>query len=66
MRDIEVGDIWMWTPPADRTDCGLEYYLISKQDEHADWFGISLNGDDAGEEFEITVHNLENDWVKVA
>ena len=66
MRNIEVGDIWMWTPPADRPDCGLEYYLISKQDEHADWFGIAMNGENAGGEFEITVSVLENDWTKVA
>jgi len=67
MRDVQVGDIWVWTPDAeDMFSKQPEYYLISKQDQYADWFGILMNGTEAGQEFEITVAVLENDWRKVA
>ena len=67
MRNVQVGDIWVWTPEPDSMfSKEPEYYLISKQDEYADWFGILMNGEDAGREFEITVTTMENDWRKVA
>ena len=69
MREIAVGDIWMWEPSPNAYNkwATKEYWLISRQDEEGEWWAISLscNGD-AGQEVDITVADISVDWTKVA
>jgi len=67
MREINIGDIWLWTP---RKDAYYrpppEYWLITRQDSDGDWLGICLSEElELGPE-PLSVGDYSANWEKVA
>ena len=68
MREIKVGDIWMWSPnPSTAAPWRQpEYWLMTRQDSDGGWLGICLSQEvDLGPE-ELSVGDYSANWEKVA